>query len=91
MLLNARSPLTECPSLAGLLDDIALKTYDALAYHVTRANLNRRIKTVGVLSLQLTASAVLAALRNVVDPISANLRELYAYEFPYGALLDPMH
>jgi distribution and morphology protein 31 len=54
------------------------KTYDALAYHVTQANMNRRIKTVSIWSLQMTASAVLSALRNVVDPLAANFKEAYA-------------
>jgi len=62
----------------GLMDEIALKTYDALAYHVTQANMNRRVKAVGVWSLQMTASAMLAALRNLVDPMASQLREAYA-------------
>ncbi|EIW83359.1 mitochondrial distribution and morphology protein family 31 32 [Coniophora puteana RWD-64-598 SS2] len=62
----------------GLMDEIALKTYDALAYHVTQANMNRRVKAVGVWSLQMTASAMLAALRNLVDPMTSQLREAYA-------------
>jgi len=52
--------------------------YDALAHHVTQANMNRRIKTVSIWSLQMTASAVLSALRNVVDPLTANFKESYA-------------
>lgn len=72
------------------MDSVAIKTYDALAYHVTKANMNRRIKTVGVWSLQMTMNAILSALRNVMDPVAANLRELYAYGFPYGVLLDPI-
>lgn len=65
-----------------------LKTYDALAYHVTQANMNRRIKTVGVWSLQMTASAVLSALRNVVDPVSVSVKELYSNGFPYDSVLS---
>ncbi|KAH9994030.1 mitochondrial distribution and morphology proteins-domain-containing protein [Russula vinacea] len=61
----------------GLMDDIALKVYDAFAYHVTQANFNHRVKTVSLWSLQMTASAVLAALRNVVDPVSVQVRDLY--------------
>jgi distribution and morphology protein 31 len=72
------------------MDNIALRTYDALAYHVTQANINRRIKTVGVWSLQMTANAVLTALRDAMHPVTANLRELYAYGSPYAALLDPI-
>jgi distribution and morphology protein 31 len=57
----------------GLMDDTALKVYDTFAYHVTQANFNHRVKTVSLWTLQMTASAVLAALRNVVDPVSATL------------------
>ncbi len=63
--------------IAGLMDDIALKVYDAFAYHVTQANFNHRVKTVSLWSLQMTAGAVLAALRSVVDPISVQVRDLY--------------
>ncbi|KAG7098363.1 hypothetical protein E1B28_000321 [Marasmius oreades] len=63
----------------GLLDEISVKIYDALAYHVTQANFNRRIKTVSVWSLQMTANAVLSALRNLVDPASLRLlKESYS-------------
>jgi hypothetical protein len=48
--------------------------YDALAYHVTQANMNRRIRTVSIWSLQMTTSAVLSALRNMVDPVSKGMR-----------------
>ncbi|KAI9463718.1 mitochondrial distribution and morphology proteins-domain-containing protein [Lactarius psammicola] len=51
-------------TVPGLMDDIALKVYDTFAYHVTQANFNHRVKTVSLWSLQMTASAVLAALRN---------------------------
>jgi len=61
----------------GLMDDISWKTYNALAHHVTRANLNRRIKTVSLWSLQMTASAALNSLRNLVD--SAHLQDLYLF------------
>ncbi|KZO95561.1 hypothetical protein CALVIDRAFT_499882 [Calocera viscosa TUFC12733] len=50
----------------GLMDDIAAKTYDALAYHVQHG-MNRNIKAVSLWSLQMTANAVLAALRNALD------------------------
>ncbi|KAF9264091.1 hypothetical protein L218DRAFT_249584 [Marasmius fiardii PR-910] len=62
----------------GLTDEISLKIYDALAHHVTQANFNRRIKTVSVWSLQMTANAVLSALRNLVDPVSLRLKETYS-------------
>ncbi|KAF7297641.1 hypothetical protein MKEN_01387200 [Mycena kentingensis (nom. inval.)] len=63
---------------SGLMDEIALQVYDAMAYHVAQANLNRRIKTVSLWSLQMTASAVLGTLRTLVDPMSARVREVYA-------------
>jgi mitochondrial distribution and morphology protein 31 len=61
----------------GLMGDISNKMYDALAYHVTQANFNHRVKTVGLWSLQMTASAMLTALRQLVDPAAVQLRELY--------------
>ncbi|KAL1757651.1 hypothetical protein FB107DRAFT_259670 [Schizophyllum commune] len=61
----------------GLMDDISDKIYNALAYHVTQANMNKRLKTVGLWSVQMTASAVLSALRRALDPISLHLRETY--------------
>jgi hypothetical protein len=64
-------------AVAGLMDDIALKVYDAFAYHVTQANFNHRVKTVSLWSLQMTASAVLQALRSVLDPVSVQVRDLY--------------
>lgn len=64
-------------TIAGLMDGIALKVYDAFAYHVTQANFNHRVKTVSLWSLQMTASAVLTALRSVVDPVSVQVRDLY--------------
>ena len=51
------------------------QTYNALAHHVTHANLNRRLKTVSLWSLQMTANATLTALRNIVD--SAQFRKMY--------------
>jgi mitochondrial distribution and morphology protein 31 len=59
------------------MDDIALKVYDAFAYHVTQANFNHRVKMVSLWSLQMTASAVLATLRTIVDPVSVQVRDLY--------------
>ena len=38
----------------------------------------RRMKTVSLWSLQMTAGAVLSALRNSIDPMSAQLKEAYA-------------
>ncbi|KLO16895.1 mitochondrial distribution and morphology protein family 31/32 [Schizopora paradoxa] len=60
----------------GLVDEIALKVYDALAYHVTVANFNRRVKTVSLWSLQKTASAALSTLQTIMTPMSAYLQEL---------------
>ncbi|KAF9241826.1 mitochondrial distribution and morphology protein-domain-containing protein [Melanogaster broomeanus] len=72
----------------GLMDEISQKTYDALAYHVSQVNMNRRVKAVGVWSLQMTASAILSALRNLIDPMASQLREVYYVNgIPYDALL----
>ena len=54
------------------------QTYEALAHHVTQANMNRRIKAVSMWSLQMIASAALTTLRNVADPLSAAIKEAYA-------------
>ena len=62
---------------AGMIDAISMKVYEAMAYHVTQANMNKRLKTVGLWSVQMTASAVLSALRRALDPISLHLRETY--------------
>lgn len=70
----------------GLMDEIALKVYEAMAYHVAQANFNRRIKYVGTWSLQMTASAIMNALRTLVDPMAAHLRDLYDTGFPHEAL-----
>ncbi|KIM83312.1 hypothetical protein PILCRDRAFT_439774 [Piloderma croceum F 1598] len=69
----------------ALMDEISLKTYDALAYHVTQANMNRRVKAVGVWSLQMTASAVLSAMRSMMDPVKA----VYANGLPYYDAILP--
>lgn len=71
----------------GLMDDIAAKVYEAMAYHVTQANFNRRVKAVSAWSLQMTASAILSALRTVMDPMAAHLRELYSEGLHYDVLL----
>lgn len=50
--------------------------------------MNRRVKVVGVWSLQMTASAILSALRNIVDPMASRFREAYYVDgIPYDALL----
>lgn len=61
---------------AGLIDAIGMKTYDALSYHVTH-NVNRRVKTVSLWGLQVTAQAVVSALKNIIDPVSVHIRDLY--------------
>ncbi|KAJ7347108.1 mitochondrial distribution and morphology protein 31 [Mycena albidolilacea] len=79
---------------SGLMDEVSLQVYDAMAYHVTQANLNRRLKTVSLWSLQLTANAVVSTLRTMMDPVSARMREAYLtgrglYEdFQPGPIVD---
>ena len=41
------------------------QVYEAMAYHVTQANFNRRLKVVSAWSLQMTASAVISALSSI--------------------------
>ncbi|EKM54190.1 uncharacterized protein PHACADRAFT_96531 [Phanerochaete carnosa HHB-10118-sp] len=67
----------------GLVDDIGAKVYEAMAYHVTQANFNRRVKAVSAWSLQMTASAILSALRTAMDPMASHLREVYSEGLPY--------
>ena len=59
------------------MDVIAIKTYDAMAYHVAQANFNRRVRVVSTWSLHMTTSAIVSAMRYVVDPMASHLRELY--------------
>ncbi|PPQ98713.1 hypothetical protein CVT24_003421 [Panaeolus cyanescens] len=62
----------------GLMDEISLKVYEALAYHVSQSAMNRqRMKTVSLWSLHMTASAVMSALRTAIDPMGKQLREVY--------------
>ena len=65
------------------MDDIAAKVYEAMAFHVTQANFNRRVKAVSAWSLQMTASAILSALRTVMDPMATHLREIYSERLSY--------
>lgn len=37
----------------------------------------QRIRTVSLWSLQMTANAILSALKNIADPVSAHLKEVY--------------
>ncbi|OCB88449.1 mitochondrial distribution and morphology protein family 31/32 [Sanghuangporus baumii] len=64
----------------GLMNEISLKLYEALAYHVTQANFNHRVKTVGVWSLQKTIIAALQALQAVMQPMSVYLPHLHLRE-----------
>ncbi|KAG2015405.1 mitochondrial distribution and morphology protein 31 [Coprinopsis cinerea AmutBmut pab1-1] len=60
----------------GLIDEISLNVYEAMAHHVSQSAMNRqRMKTVSWWSLQMTASAIISALRTMVDPVSAQLKE----------------
>ncbi|EPT04549.1 hypothetical protein FOMPIDRAFT_1034722 [Fomitopsis schrenkii] len=74
----------------GLMDIISLKVYEAMAYHVTQANFNRRLKVVSAWSLQMTASAVISALKTLVDPAAMHLRELYE-QGAYDTMFRPLH
>lgn len=67
------------------MDIIAIKVYDAMAYHVSKANMPRRFKAVSAWSLQM----MLASLRSMMNPMTEQLREMYSAEtgFPYGGLL----
>ena len=49
-------------TVAGLMDEIALKVYDALAYHVTQANFNQRVRAVSYWSLQKTLAPALSSI-----------------------------
>ncbi|KAH8107965.1 mitochondrial distribution and morphology proteins-domain-containing protein [Cristinia sonorae] len=66
----------------GLMDVIADKVYEAMAFHVTQANINRRIKAVSTWSLHMTTSAIISAMRSIVDPMAMHLRDIYRDGFP---------
>ncbi|TFY65238.1 hypothetical protein EVJ58_g2119 [Rhodofomes roseus] len=76
------------PWETGLMDIISLKVYEAMAYHVSQANFNRRLKVVSAWSLQMTASAMISALRTLIDPVATHLRDLYE-QGGYDALFVP--
>ena len=57
-------------TLAGLMDEIALKLYDALAYHLTQANFNQRVRVVSYWSLQKTLAAALSVLQSKLQVMS---------------------
>ena len=66
--------------LAGLMDEISVKVYDALAYHVSQSHMNQqRMKAVSLWSLQKTAAAVMSVLRSMSDPMSAQMKEAYIH------------
>lgn len=48
-----------------------MQIYEALAYHVTHANFNRRMRTVGLWSLQKAIEATLAAVQTMAQPMIA--------------------
>ena len=68
----------------GLIDVIGMKVYEAMAYHVTQANFQRRVRAVGTWSLQMTASALVSTLRTLMDPMATHLREIYERGLPTG-------
>ncbi|KAI0355606.1 hypothetical protein OH77DRAFT_1424547 [Trametes cingulata] len=70
----------------GLIDAISIKVYEAMAYHVTQANFNRRFKAVGTWSLQMTANALMSTLRTLMDPMTVHLREIYEHGLPGDGL-----
>lgn len=72
----------------GLMDVIGMKVYEAMAYHVTQANFHRRMRAVGTWSLQMTASALMSTLRTLMDPMAAQLREIYENGLPYESPFD---
>ncbi|KAF8325157.1 mitochondrial distribution and morphology protein-domain-containing protein [Cantharellus anzutake] len=61
-------------TVTGLTDEIGLKVYDALAYHVTHANINRRVKTVSLWSVQQIALAIVGMIRSATEPLSNNVQ-----------------
>ena len=53
-----------------------------MAFHVTQANFNRRIRVVSTWSLHMTTSAIISAMRYILDPMASHLREIYNEGFP---------
>ncbi|TCD62029.1 Mitochondrial distribution and morphology protein 31, mitochondrial precursor [Steccherinum ochraceum] len=66
----------------GLMDVIADKVYEAMAFHVAQANFQRRVKVVSTWSLHMTTSAIVSAMRYFVDPVATHLRDIYKDGFP---------
>ena len=57
-----------------------LKVYDALAFHVAQNNINGRLKSVSLWSLQVTAATVISMIRNILDPAATQIRDIYLSE-----------
>ena len=65
-------------AIAGLMYDISLKVYDTRSRITSHWQISIAMtKTVSLWSLQMTASAVRAALRSVVNPVYVQVRGLY--------------
>jgi len=63
----------------GLMNEIAFKTYDAMAHHVSQSTINhQRMKTISLWSLQRTAGAMMNVLKTMTDPMSAHLKDVYS-------------
>jgi distribution and morphology protein 31 len=60
------------------------QVYEALAYHVAENNMNVRLKSVGLWSLQVTATSVISLLRNILDPAAMHIRDIYLSEGVVG-------
>lgn len=71
-------PAVKCVSsadiIAGLMSSISDQIYDALAHHVSSEVANsKRLRQVSIWGIQRGAEALLDTLRNVVDPMHAQL------------------
>ena len=79
--IEGRFPFSSSINLRS--SELSYQVYEALAYHVTQANFNRRVRTVSYWSLQKTISAALSALQSTMQPMSVLLQELKELEqFP---------
>lgn len=74
MKYHSRYPHISNPFIQNLKK--LFEVYEALAYHVTQANFDRRVRTVGLWSLQKTIEAALSAMKTVMQPMSVYLQEL---------------
>lgn len=81
------------------MDDISLKVhpftidskvtddsqvYEALAYHVSQSNMNKRIQSVGFWSLQVTVASAIGMIRTILDPVATQIRDVYLSERAVG-------